>query len=70
MPGDGLNVFYWHIPILTVFGPETLMKVRLYCNNIDAYLPNLFDFYINTQLRIYFFFLNFVLLEKHLLNTK
>ena len=36
VPGDGLHAFSRHIPILSVIGPETLVKVRLYCGNIDA----------------------------------
>ena len=36
MPGDGLHAFCRHIPILSVIGPETLVKVQLYRGNIDA----------------------------------
>ena len=36
MPGDGLPAFCQHIPILSVIGPEMLVKVRLYHGNIDA----------------------------------
>ena len=38
MPGDGLHAFCRYIPILFVIGPETLVKVRLYRGNIDAYV--------------------------------
>ena len=34
--GINLHAFGRHIPILSVIGPETLVKVRLYRGNIDA----------------------------------
>ena len=36
MPGDGFHAFCRHIPILSVIGPETRVKVRLYRDHIDA----------------------------------
>ena len=36
---DGLHAFCRYIPILSVIGPETLVKVRLYRGNIDAQVP-------------------------------
>ena len=36
IPGDGLHAFCRHIPIISIIGLEVLVKVRLYCGNIDA----------------------------------
>ena len=36
MPGDSLRAFCRYIPILSVIGPDMLVKVRFYRGNIDA----------------------------------
>ena len=39
MPGDGPHAFCRYIPIFSVIGPETIVKVRFYRSNIDAEVP-------------------------------